>query len=1044
MNTKAETGKLSVLGKRPTSNFELSMSTGRPRAKGTHFFICVDLCPSVVEKPGRFLLGRFLSNFLLQGLIFVNMPLQYGQKPRSAVGLPDRLRVCFSLVGLSVLALASPALFAQDVAGVDFFEKKIRPILVERCYECHSVDKKVKGGLLLDTAEGWKKGGDTGPAIIPGDLEKSLVIKAVQYHDTDFQMPPKNKLPQAEIAALEQWVKMGAPDPRTHKVTLAKSGMTVEEGRNFWAYRPPQKTAVPSVKNAAWSRGDVDKFLLAKLEAKNLQPNGDTDRATLARRVYFDLIGLPPTPEQIDAFVKDKSPDAYAKLVDGLLASPHFGERWGRHWLDVVRYAESVTLRGLVYKEAWRYRDYVIDSFNQDVPFNQLVQEHVAGDLMTGSIEQRQRQILGTAFLAMGNTTLEEQDKKQLAMDVVDEQLDTIGKAFMGQTFGCARCHDHKFDPIPTKDYYAMAGILRSTRSLETANVSRWVEVGMPLPPEEEAKAAAHDKAVAALEKDLKELKAKQSKMATATLDKGSEKMPKILAPDALPGVVVDDEQAKRVGEWTHSVYSKSFIGTGFLHDGESDKGKKTLTFAPEIRKTGNYEVRLAYVHAANRSTSVPVTIFTADGEVVLQVNQKEAPPIMGRFVSLGRHRFEKGGAGFVLVANEGTDGVVGADAVQFIPVEELQQTVTLAAADKTEAPNPKKEAEAAAMAAEVKRMEAEMKRLTESGSVRPKVMSVEEEKEPGDTYVHIRGSVHTLGDKVPRGFLQVATYGQAPTVSEKQSGRLEFGEWLASRNNPLTARVYVNRAWHWLFGEGLVRTVDNFGTTGETPSHPELLDHLAIKFMDEGWSTKKLVRELVLSRAYQMSSTAHPMAKQADPENRLLAHANRRRLEAEQIRDAILTLSGQMTLEMGGATIKPNTNADYNYKHDETRRSVYMPVLRNSLPDLFEAFDFADPSMVVGKRNTSTVPPQALYLMNHPFVVEQAQLAAKRLSAEAGDDTAKIERAYRSAMGRMPTSGEREVALRFVTQATNANREELWGQFYQALFASLDFRYLN
>ncbi|HEY1170126.1 MAG TPA: DUF1553 domain-containing protein [Verrucomicrobiae bacterium] len=930
---------------------------------------------------------------------------------------------------------------------MDFFEKKIRPILAERCYECHAADKKVKGGLLLDTAEGWKKGGDTGPAIIPGDLEKSLVIKAVQYHDTDFQMPPKNKLPQAEIAALEQWVKMGAPDPRTHKVTLAKSGMTVEEGRNFWAYKLPQKGTVPSVKDAAWSRGDVDKFLLAKLESKNLKPSADANKETLVRRVYFDLIGLPPTPEQIDAFVNDKSANAYEKLVDGLLASPHFGERWGRHWLDVVRYAESVTLRGLVYKEAWKYRDYVIDSFNLDVPFNQLVQEHVAGDLMTGSIEQRQRQILGTAFLAMGNTTLEEQDKKQLAMDVVDEQLDTIGKAFMGQALGCARCHDHKFDPIPTKDYYAMAGILRSTRSLETANVSRWVEVGAPLPADLEAKAVAHEKAVAALEKELKDLKAKQNKMVAANIDKGSEKTPKILAPGDLPGIVVDDEQAKKVGEWTHSVYTKSFVGSGYLHDGDSDKGKKTLTFVPDIRKNGNYEVRLAYVHAVNRSASVPVTILTADGEVYLQVNQKEVPPIMGRFVSLGRHRFEKSGAGFVLVSNEGTDGVVGADAVQFIPVEDLANAnIVTAPTGSGSEKDKKKDAELAAMNAEVKRMEAEMKRLTESAEVRPKVMSVEEEKEPGDTFVHIRGSVHTLGEKVPRGFMQVAMHGPAPVIPEKQSGRLEFGEWLSSNNNPLTARVYVNRAWHWLFGEGLVRSVDNFGTTGDVPTHPELLDHLAVKFMEEGWSTKKLVRELMLSRAYQMSSVASEAAKQADPENKLLSHANRRRLEAEQIRDTIISLSGQLNLEAkGGPTMKPNTNADYNYKHEETRRSIYMPVLRNSLPDIFEVFDFADPSVVVGKRNTSTVAPQALYLMNHPFVVEQAQLAAKKLLTEGGDDRAKIERAYRSALGRSPTSGEREVALKFVTEAGDGKQAlEAWGQFYQVLFASLDFRYLN
>jgi len=995
----------------------------------------------------------------------MKMPLQYAQKRRSAAALYGRLTAFSALVGCAAAVLAPGVVAAQEVGGMEFFEKKIRPIFVERCYECHSVDKKVKGGLLLDTAEGWRKGGDTGPAIVPGDVEKSLLIKGIRYHDTDFQMPPKNKLPEAEIAALEQWVKQGAPDPRTHTVARAKTGMTFEEGRKFWSYRPPQKSAVPSVKDTAWARGDVDRFLLAKLEEKNLKPANDADRATLIRRIYLDLLGLPPTPEQIDAFVQDKSPDAYAKLVDSLLASPHFGERWGRHWLDVVRYAESVTLRGLIYKEAWRYRDYVIDSFNKDVPFNQLVQEHVAGDLMTGSVEQRQRQTTATAFLAMGNTTLEEQDKKQLAMDVVDEQLDTIGKAFMGQTFGCARCHDHKFDPIPTKDYYAMAGILRSTKSLETANVSRWVEIGMPLAPKEEAKAAAQEKAMAELEKEIKALKAKQSKLASATLEKGSEKNPTVLLPENLPGIVVDDEQAKVVGEWKHSQYSKYYVGSGYLFDMNADKGKKTMTFVPDIKKTGNYEVRFAYVPASNRASNVPVTIFTADGEVMLQVDQKQEPPILGRFISLGKHRFEKGGAGFVLIANEGTDGVVVADAVQFIPVEELTTPATVATATPAPAASgapktklTKKEKKAAAKetkaeepttasAEELKRMETELKRLTESSAARPKVMSVMEDANPGDTFVHIRGSVHTLGDKVPRGFLKVATYGQPPPIPEKQSGRLEFGEWIANDANPLTARVYVNRAWHWLFGEGIVRTVDNFGTTGETPSHPELLDFLATKFMEEGWSTKKLVRELVLTRAYQMASTENPAAYQADPDNRLLAHANRRRLEAEQIRDTILTVSGQLKLDMGGPTIKAGTSADYNYKHDETRRSIYLPVFRNSLPEIFDAFDFADPSMVTGKRNTSTVAPQALYLMNHPFVVEQSHLAAKRLLAEPGDDSARIDLAYRRAMGRLPSSKERELALKFITQnaaANTAQREETWGQFCQALFASLDFRYLN
>ncbi len=963
---------------------------------------------------------------------------------RSIVRSTNELCARLAIAGVLAVAQFAPSLFADEAEGLAFFEKKIRPILIQRCYECHAAGNKVKGGLLLDTAEGWRKGGDTGPAVIPGDVERSPLIQAVRYHDIALQMPPKNKLPEAEIAALEQWISRGAPDPRHEMRKTPKTAMSVEDGRHFWAYRPPQRPAVPSVKFSEWPSTAPDRFLLAKLEAKNLRPNHEADRVTLARRVHFDLIGLPPSPAQLEAFATDQHPAAYTKLVDALLASPHFGERWARHWLDVVRYAESVTLRGMIYQEAWRYRDYIIDSFNRDVPFNRLVMEHVAGDLMPGTVQQRRRQIVGTAFLAMGNSTLEEQDKKQLAMDVVDEQLDTLGKAFLGQTLGCARCHDHKFDPIPTKDYYAMAGILSSTRSLETANVSRWVEANMPLPPEEEAMMAAHERAVAALEKELKALKARQSKQAGSKPDKGAAKMPAILSPRDLPGIVVDDEQAKQVGEWKRSEYSKAFIGKGYHHDQNTGKGNKTLTFAPDIPSTGTYEVRLAYTHHENRASNVPVTLFTAGGEATLTISQKEAPPINGRFVSLGRHRFEQNGAGFVLVSNEGTDGHVVVDAVQFIPVENLE-TPSPSSLSKPETGKPESEVEAAAMAAEAKRMEAEIKRLTRTGPVRPRVMSVLESPEPGDTFVHIRGSVHTLGEKVPRGFLQVATRGAATAIPSHQSGRLQLGEWLGSRDNPLTARVYVNRAWHWLLGEGLVRTMDNFGTTGERPSHPELLDYLAVKFMEEGWSTKKLVREIVLSRAYRMSSTAIHKAREVDPDNRLLSHANRRRLEAEQIRDAILTVSGKLNHDIGGPTLKPSTSEDYHYRHNETRRSVYMPVLRNSLPEIFEAFDFADPSMVVGRRNTSTVAPQSLFMMNHPFVVEQARWAATRLLAENGGIAATVDLAYLRAVGRLPSVSEKALALRFLSPTgTMDQRDKAWQQFCQALFASLDFRYLD
>jgi hypothetical protein len=953
---------------------------------------------------------------------------------------------------LKPLALALACLPAWSVpaaeAGVEFFEKKIRPLLAEHCYECHSTGKKTKGGLNLDSREGWMKGGDSGMTLVPGDPEASLLIKAVRYKDKQFQMPPKRKLSDAQIADFEQWVKLGAPDPRTGGPALAKKEINIAEGRKHWAYQLPKKSAPPSVKDTAWPRSDTDRFILAKLEEKQLRPAPDADPVTLVRRIYFDLIGLPPTPEQIDAFVRDyqsaigNRQSAITKLVDSLLASPHFGERWGRHWLDVVRYAESLTLRGFVMKEAWRYRDYVIASFNADKPYDRFLREQVAGDLLPHkSVAERQQQLIATTFLTLGNTNLEEQEKKQLDMDVVDEQLDTIGKAFLGQTIGCARCHDHKFDPIPTRDYYALAGILKSSKTLEHSNVSKWLEFPLPLPPGEDKEFVAHDKAVAQLQARIKTAQESVNVAVAkkATLPSGA------LDAKVLVGLVVDDTQAKKVGDWTQSTATRTFIGDGYLHDANQGKGEKSLTFQPENLRAGKYEIRLAYSPGKARADNTPVTVFSADGEKTIRVDQRNDPSIEGRFVSLGQFRFEQNGAGFVIVGTEGTKGVVTADAVQFLPLEAAPVQVP---GDTTDSAKPAK----ANAEENVKKMEAELKKLQEAGPKRPMFMSVKEEN-PADTQVHVRGSVQNLGAKVPRGFLQVASYGTAAKIPEKESGRRELGDWLASQENPLTARVFVNRAWTWLFGTGLVRSADNFGTTGDAPTHPELLDHLAVKFMAEGWSVKKLVRELALSRAYQQASaiphSAFRIPHSEDPENKLLWRANRRKLDAESIRDTVLLVSGQLDRGHGGPVLKPGTAADYGYKHTDTRRSVYSPVLRNSLPELFEAFDFADPSLVVGKRSDSTVAPQALFMMNHPWVMEQSHSAAQKLLAEKlTDDRARIARAYRLVLGRTPTDGEVTLALKFLpaesAASESAKRAEAWGRFYQALFASVDFRYLN
>lgn len=941
----------------------------------------------------------------------------------------------------------SPPLTAEQT---DFFEKKIRPVLAEHCYQCHSAkaeaDGQLKGGLALDSREASQLGGDSGPAVVPGQVDESLLIEAVRY-DT-LKMPPKGKLPQAVIADLEQWIRSGAPDPRTAVGRTGPRKIDIEAGRQFWSYRPVIRTPVPEVQNQVWPKGNIDRFILSRLEAKRLSPAVDSDRQTLIRRLYFDLIGLPPTPSQIDAFVNDSSTDAYEKLVNQLLDSPHFGERWGRHWLDVVRFAESLTLRGFIMPEAWRYRDYVIEAMNHDRPFSQFLREQIAGDLLpAASLADRQRQVIATSFLVLGNTNLEEQDKVQLRMDVVDEQLDVISKGILAQTVTCARCHDHKFDPIPTHDYYAIAGILRNTKVLEHANVSKWLEFPLPVEPQQEAIFKKHESELDALQTRLKTAK---DDLKSLTTSKTSGANPAVIAAKDLPGIVVDSAQAKQVGEWKLSQFSKRYIGDGYLHDLDQDKGKKSLTFQPELPKAGLYEVRLAYSAGESRSQDAPVTIFSADGEKTVNVNEQVLPPIDARFVSLGEFRFEQNGQGFVIVSNEGTRGHVTADAVQFL-AKDMTETPALNSPPNAQA------ADAASVEValikqrelDIKRLEDEIKTLTETTPKRPMYMSIQEEKDITDSPIHIRGTVHNLGEVAPRGFLQVASQGTTSALPKDSSGRRELADWLASPQNPLTARVFANRTWHWLLGHGIVRTTDNFGTTGELPSHPELLDYLAHEFVSHNWSPKTLIRQIVLSRTYQLSTETSPQLKSGDPDNLLFGRAIRKRLDAESILDALLAAGGDLDLRVGGSNIRPGTSSDFGYQFSTNRRAVYWPVFRNALPDLFEVFDYPDPSMVVGSRNTSTVAPQALFLLNNPFVHSQAQLAATRLLRETSGQTTseKIRILFRQLLGRNPLLDEAQQAEKFLTQGNATGQEisaERWTGLVHVIFGTMDFRYTN
>ena len=826
--------------------------------------------------------------------------------------------------------------FAQspaDDAGIEFYEKKIRPVFVEHCHQCHAADSKIlRGGLQVDSRMALMEGGDSGPAIVPGDPDESLLIQALRYES--YEMPPKQKLADDVIADFVKWIEMGAPAPTGEAIANAgQEGMTIESGREFWAFQPPKSHPVPDAEPADWPRCDIDRFVLAKQNEAGLGPGPDADKRTLLRRVTYDLIGLPPTPQELADFLADDSPEAFETVVDRLLASPRFGERWGRYWLDLARYADSTGGgRSLLYDISWRYRDYVIDSFNADKPFDQFLMEQLAGDLMPAeSLEEAGEQLTATGFLALGPTNYEDQDKKKLRMDVVDEQIDTTGRVFMAMTIGCARCHDHKFDPIPTKDYYALAGIFRSTQTLIHSNVSNWVERSLPVSDAEQKLLDEHDAAVAAIKAKVKE------------------------AEKRLAALKDELKRENQVAELSRI----------------AEAGQK---------QRRNYEKAV----------------------------DQRAQRLAGKAIE------EEPGA--PEATEESADG---ANRVVRV-ADQLKATETV-----------------------LEELKAELKTCEKNGPPKPPmVICVQEEKQPEDYFVGIRGSVHHLGEQVSRGFLTVAYTSDDPEIGDQESGRLQLAEWIASPDNPLTARVFVNRVWSKLFGTGIVRTVDNFGFAGERPSHPELLDHLALEFQADGWSVKNLIRSIVLSRAYQLSSERAP-SESADPENRLLTHQNRRRLDAESLHDTMLFVSGELTFEMGGRTMREGAQ-EYGYTFDYGRRAIYLPVLRNQLPELFAVFDFPDPNLSVGRRTTSTLSTQALFMLNSPFVMDRANaLAARSLEQEMSDDD-RLAWLTETCFAREPLPDEQRLVDSFLKETGDLPQQARWSQIAQAMLGSLSLRYLE
>jgi len=725
---------------------------------------------------------------------------------------------------LSLMLFGLSGALAAEPADARFFETRVRPLLADHCYSCHGPQKQ-KSDLRLDSAAAFKRGGSSGePLIDTAKPEQSLLLRLVQHADAHKRMPPKQTLSEKQIADLALWVKAGAVFP---------ANVEASPGDKHWAFQKRVDPAPPAVKDAAWAKSPLDAFVLAKLEAKNLKPAPPADRRTLIRRATFDLTGLPPTPAEVDAFLKDTSPTAYESLINRLLASPAYGERWGRHWLDVARYADSNGLdENVAFGNAWRYRDYVVNAFNTDKPFDQFLTEQLAGDLLPASdaVTRRER-LIATGFLALGPKVLAEVDEKKMEMDIVDEQVDTVGQAFLGLTLGCARCHNHKFDPVTIDDYYALAGIFQSTKTMEHfKKVARWYENPLATP-------------------------------------------------------------------WQ-------------------------------------------FVHAGGE---LPTALGVTDGAVM-------------------------------------------------------------------------------------------------------------------NTPVLLRGDHLTPGKLVPRRFPVILAGETQTPLAAADSGRLALAKWLVKNDHPLTARVMVNRVWRHHFGHGIVRSVDNFGLIGEKPSHPELLDWLAARFVEGGWSVKTLHRQIMLSATYQTGSDYNAKAAEADPDNRLLWRANVRRLEAEAIRDSLLAVSGSLDKTMGGPSLQGIKNRDYLFDHtskdkttyDTRRRSVYLPVIRNNIYDVFQLFDGTDATVINGNRATTTVATQALFMLNGPLMMDSAaKLTGRLLADESLDDAARVRLLYEIAYGRPPTEREADRAQTAIARFEkdvqgNDRRAKAWALFGHVVLAANEFVYVN
>ena len=953
-----------------------------------------------------------------------------------------------SAVGCILFLTGSLLSSAEPISPGDqaFFEKKIRPALIENCYKCHSEqENKRKGGLWLDRKSGWETGGDSGPAIVSGDPDKSLLLHAVSYSDHDLEMPPDGKLPSDVREALKEWIRRGAPDPRGGVLPPVKKPenreIDIEKGKKFWSFQAIRNPKVPSPRNRGWQRNEIDRFILTKLEKAGIAPAPDAPPEARLRRAKIDLTGLLPTVAEQDEFLKNPSWDKWEEMIDRWLASDDFGERWGRHWLDIVRYADtSGGGRAMPFPDAWRFRDYVLESFRKDRPLDELIRSHLAGDLLPYQTQkERSENLIATGFLVLGPVNYENQNKDELNLEIADEQMETMGRAFMGMTIGCARCHDHKFDPIPTRDYYSMAGIFLSTNAVSHANVSKWHTEMAPASDKASQEYAEYKKRESIAQEKVNLLKRKLAAIGQA-VGGGKGAVDKRF----LKGIVKDDVDAVKTGEWQESTSTGHWVGSGYLHDKGENRGEKSVVFSARIPRAGKYEVRLSYSWGPNRNPAVSVDVQVGAVKKLILVNQKLPPRHEELFESLGVYEIQSGQDTSVTVSNRGKEaGVVVADAVQWLPVSDVvvEKRSLLA---KAGAIDPAK------LRAEFVTAEKELKQVQKTAPKVPSAMCVVdfEKEKVGGTRIRIRGVEGNKGPKVERGFLQVASWKQNK-IPRTHSGRLELAEWLTDPHHPLTARVMANRIWLHLMGRGIVRSADNFGTTGQMPTHPELLDYLASSLIASNWSTKALVKKIMMSRAYSMDSEGgDSRGPELDPENLLFWHASRRMLDVEVLRDAMLTLGDVLDARRGGPCLPEGFKTEFGYQFTTLRRSVYVPVFRNSGFEMFTTFDFANPNFTVGKRSESTIPTQSLFLANSPLLHRYAGEAASALLQVPNlNDESRVKLAFRKTLGRFPSENESRMALDFLRESgdtVESDDADAWAALQRALFACLDFRFLR